>query len=77
MGLVNAVVAREQLEAAIEELLEQVRRTAPAARAAVKDDMNRRLPPPDVNLFRRAMLSPEMMEGLQAFLEKRAPRWPR
>jgi enoyl-CoA hydratase/carnithine racemase len=39
--------------------------------------MNRRLPPPDVNLFRRAMLSPEMMEGLQAFLEKRAPRWPR
>jgi enoyl-CoA hydratase/carnithine racemase len=77
MGLVTTVVAHERLDAAAGELLEQVRRTAPAARAALKDDMNRRLPPPDINLFRRALLSPEMMEGLQAFLEKRPPRWPR
>jgi enoyl-CoA hydratase/carnithine racemase len=77
MGLVSAVVAHDRLDAEVEELLQQVRHTAPGARAAVKDDLNRRLPPPDVNMFRRSMLSAEMVEGLQAFLDKRSPRWPR
>jgi enoyl-CoA hydratase/carnithine racemase len=77
MRLVTAVVAHDRLDRDVEELLEQISRTAPRARAAVKDDMNRRLPSPDVNLFRRSLLSAEMVEGLQAFLDKRAPRWPR
>ena len=32
---------------------------------------------PDAGLFRRSILSPEMVEGFQAFFEKRPPRWPR
>ncbi len=40
-------------------------------------DHNRRLPEPDINMFRQSIMSPELMEGLKAFLEKRPARWPR
>jgi len=56
---------------------EQIRRTAPAARAMLKEVLNRNLPAPEVGLFRRALGSPELSEGMRAFLEKREPVWPR
>jgi enoyl-CoA hydratase/carnithine racemase len=77
LGLVGKVVAHEAFEAQVEWTLEQIRLTAPRARALVKNDLNRRLPAPDVNLFRSSLLSPEMVEGMRAFLEKRRPAWPR
>lgn len=77
MGMVALVVPHEQLEARVEEVLEQVRRTGPRARMLVKDEMNRYIPRADMNLFRREMMSPEMLEGITAFLEKRPPKWPR
>lgn len=77
LGLVGAVVPHEQLDRRVAELLAQVRRTGPKARAAVKRQINRGLAEPDVDLFRRAILSPEMVEGMKAFLEKREPDWPR
>lgn len=77
LGLVGKVVPHAQLAEHVAWALEQIRLTGPQARAMVKADMNRRLPPPDVAMFRRAILSPEMSEGLSAFLEKRPPRWPR
>jgi len=77
MGLVGKVVQHEHFEEAVEHTLEQIRRTGPKARTLTKEDMNRRLPPADVNLFRKTLLSPEMVEGLKAFLEKRDPDWPR
>ena len=40
------------------------------ARMLVKDDMNRRLPPYDHNIFLREIMSPEMAEGMHSFLEK-------
>ena len=43
----------------------------------VKDTVNRHLSTPDANMFKRAILTPEMIEGMKAFLEKRAPEWPR
>ncbi len=43
----------------------------------VKEDMNRHPSVPDANIFKRSILSPEMVEGMRAFLEKRAPDWPR
>lgn len=77
MGLVGKVVPHEALGEHVVWVLEQIRQTGPQARSLVKDDINRRLPAPDVNLFRRAIASPEMREGMQAFLEKRRPVWPR
>lgn len=77
LGLVARVVPHADLEAEVEKTLEQIRLTAPEARAMVKENINRRLAAPDVGLFRRSIMSPEMAEGFQAFFEKRAPRWPR
>jgi enoyl-CoA hydratase/carnithine racemase len=77
MGLVGCVVPHDELDAATDELLASIARTGPAARAAVKRDLNQRLPEHDVELFFRAIRSPEMVEGMAAFVEKREPEWPR
>lgn len=77
IGLVAKVVAHDDLAAEVARTLEQIRLTAPQARAMVKENINRRLAVPDAGLFRRSIMSPEMAEGFQAFFEKRAPRWPR
>jgi enoyl-CoA hydratase/carnithine racemase len=77
MGLVGAVVPHDELDAAVDEVIGQIAATGPAARAAVKRDLNQRLPLADVGLFFRSIRSPEMVEGMAAFLEKRAPEWPR
>ena len=77
IGLVAKVVAHDTLLAAVDTILEQIRRTGPAARAAVKNEMNRNLPPFEMVMFGRSIRSPECAEGFQAFVEKRAPRWPR
>jgi len=77
IGLVGRVVADAELDAELASTLEQIRLTGPHARSAVKDDLNRRLPPPDVEMFRRSLMSAEMVEGFEAFLSKRPPRWPR
>src|SRR5215470_715019 len=67
MGLVARVVPHEQLPAETERVLEQIRQTGPAARAAVKHDINRHLPPFDIPMFARSLGSPEVAEGFQAF----------
>ena len=77
IGLVGAVAPHDRFDEQVGWVLEQIRATGPNSRAAVKDDINRRLPAPDVNMFRRSIMSPEMAEGFQAFLEKRPPKWPR
>ena len=77
IGLVGKVVAHQELDSHVEWVLEQIRLTGPRARMLVKDDMNRRLPPYDHNIFLREIMSPEMAEGMNSFLEKRPPRWPR
>ncbi|QXC61644.1 enoyl-CoA hydratase/isomerase family protein [Aquihabitans sp. G128] len=77
MGLVGQVVAHDDLDAATEDALAAIARTGPAARAAVKRDLNARLPLADVGLFFHAIRSAEMVEGMTAFIEKREPDWPR
>jgi enoyl-CoA hydratase/carnithine racemase len=77
IGLVGQVVPHDDLDTAVTAALEQVVRTGPAARSAVKRDLNGRLPTADVELFRRAIRSAEMMEGMASFIEKRPPDWPR
>lgn len=77
MGLVGRVVPHDDLDACTAEVLGQIAATGPAARAAVKRDLQRRAVAPDVELFFRAIRSPEMVEGMAAFVEKRPPEWPR
>ncbi len=76
-GIVAKTVADDDLEAETERVLEVVRQTGPRARMLAKDDINRRLPAYDVRLLQREIMSPEMTEGMMAFLEKRPPKWPR
>ena len=45
--------------------------------SAIKRDINARLPVADYGQFIRTMMSPEMVEGMRSFLEKRPPVWPR
>ncbi len=77
IGLVGEVVPAGELDARVDWVLEQISLTGPIARAAVKRDINARLPMPDTGLFIRTMMSPEMTEGMRSFLEKRPPDWPR
>ena len=77
IGLVARVVPHGDLPDHLDWVLEQIRLCGPAARAAVKRDMNRRLPPFDMAMFGTSLRSAETAEGFRAFLEKRPPRWPR
>jgi enoyl-CoA hydratase/carnithine racemase len=77
MGLIGKVVPHDELEAHTEWVLEQISLTGPEARAAIKRDLNARLPMSDTGLFHRTMMGPEMVEGMRAFVEKRPVEWPR
>jgi enoyl-CoA hydratase/carnithine racemase len=77
MGLVARVVPQVQLDAAVAETVERVRRTGPQARAALKRDLNRQLPAIDFVMFTASLASEEVREGFAAFVEKRAPAWTR
>jgi enoyl-CoA hydratase/carnithine racemase len=77
MGLLARVVPHDGLQAAIAETIGWVRQTGPQARAALKRDLNRQLPPIDVPMFVDSLASDEVREGFAAFVEKRPPRWVR
>ncbi len=77
IGLIGKVVPHDELESQTEWVLEQISLTGPEARAAIKRDLNARLPMSDTGLFHRTMMSPEMVEGMRAFVEKRPVDWPR
>lgn len=77
IGLVARVVPDEELAAAVDAILAQVRSTGPRARAALKHQMNRQLPAFDMVTFAESLRGPEVAEGFQAFVEKRPPKWPR
>ncbi len=77
LGLIGKVVPRAEFEEHVEWVLEQIRLTGPKSRTMVKEDFNHRLGMHDTNIFKRSIMTPEMMEGMKAFLEKRKPEWPR
>jgi enoyl-CoA hydratase/carnithine racemase len=77
MGLVARVVPHARLGAAVAETIRRIRETAPGARAALKREMNRHLPPIDFPMFTASLASNEVREGFAAFVEKRPPRWVR
>ena len=73
MGLVSRVVPHEALDAAVDETVTLIRATGPAARRALKRDINRHLPPIDTGMFQDSLLGEECREGFRAFVEKRKP----
>ena len=73
-GLVAEVVPHDELSTRVEWALEQIRATGPGSRAALKGDINHRLPPGDIGLFSRVP-SAEIQEGMRSFIEKRVPQW--
>ena len=75
IGLIAAVVPHEELPARVEQVIESIRQTGPAARAAVKHDINRQLPAFDIPMFSASLRSAEVAEGFRAFVEKRPPKW--
>jgi enoyl-CoA hydratase/carnithine racemase len=75
LGLVGKVVPQDLLEAQTAALLDRVRNTGPAARAAMKREMWRALPPVDVSSYWASMGTAEQIEAFTAFLQKRPPTW--
>ncbi len=75
LGLVGKVVAHDSLRSEVDALLERVRKTGPVARAAVKREMARALPPVDVTGYWSSIGTAEQIEAFTAFLQKRSPDW--
>jgi enoyl-CoA hydratase len=82
IGLVNAVVEPTELESKVEELVQKLTSRGPLGVAEVKQCFARNR---DVDIETAIMVENEaatacfvtadQKEGLQAFLEKRAPKW--
>ena len=81
-GLVNRVVAPEQLDSAVRELAELLLSKPPAVLAAGKKFFYRQIEMDMEPAYKLAsqvitdnMLGPDALEGVGAFVEKRKPRW--
>jgi enoyl-CoA hydratase/carnithine racemase len=84
-GLVNRVVAREELEAATLGLAREIAGNAPLSLAgnkrviremlAARGDLDPEVERELVELRRACFVSEDFREGVRAFGEKRAPRW--
>jgi crotonobetainyl-CoA hydratase len=82
MGLVNEVVPRAELDAAVEHWVEAVLACAPLSLQAIKQVVKRTstLSASDAQALRlpalvTALQSEDANEGVRAFQEKRKPRW--
>ena len=76
MGVISRVVPHDELRDAALEAAHQVIRTAPDARTHVKRMLNERYGFIDYpTMFWALEHSPEMREGMRAFMEKRPPNW--
>jgi enoyl-CoA hydratase/carnithine racemase len=74
MGLVAQVVPHDELEAATQEVVGDLVRAAPGARAQLKRMLNAPYGAVDTMTF-MATANDEGIEGFKAFVEKRSPNW--
>ncbi len=82
LGLVNRVVAADQLDAAVRELADAILATSPHVVALGKAAFYEQLPLDEGTAYSRATATiaanaahPDAQEGFMAFLEKRPPQW--
>jgi enoyl-CoA hydratase len=76
LGLIARVVPHDELRDAATDAAKQVLRTAPDARSHVKRMLNERYGNIDYHtMFWALAHADEPREGMQAFMEKRPPRW--
>ena len=76
MGLISRVVPHDQLRDAALDAVKEILQTPPGARMHVKRMLNERYGHIDYQtMFYELMHSDEPREGMQAFMEKRPPRW--
>ncbi len=76
LGVISRVVPHEQLRAAALETVGEILQTPPMARTQTKRMLNERYGLVDYQtMFWALAESPEPREGMQAFMEKRAPSW--
>lgn len=74
-GIVHKVVEEAELEGAVQEMLQRLKRTSPESRRAYKQGANRAVPHMSVEAVLRPVMSANGREGLRAFVEKRPPNW--
>jgi methylglutaconyl-CoA hydratase len=81
-GLVHEIAAFDQIDGAFERLIEPLIRGAPTAIADAKRILREQCRPQADRIlsemeadFRRRSGSPDALEGLASFREKRPPRW--
>ncbi len=82
VGLVNRYVHDDKLESAVDELLEMIKSSGPAAIAVAKRLVSSvagmkeaEYKPFTAEMIARLRISAEGQEGMNAFLEKRKPKW--
>lgn len=82
LGLVHYVASEADLEAVVKNVTEEIIKGSPQAQASAKNLYRCLTDVPleeqislTVEAIAQARISPDGQEGLQAFLEKRAPRW--
>lgn len=77
IGLITEVVEDDALEARVLEMISEIRRTSPNARALYSEYLNRMLPTAPNADLQRGFRSEECREGLRAFSDKRDPGFQR
>jgi enoyl-CoA hydratase/carnithine racemase len=75
LGLVSRVVPHDDLRRAALEAVAELLRAAPNARCRVKALINSRYGVIDDMGFEASLISDEVVEGFNAFTEKRSPEW--
>lgn len=74
-GVIGTVVPHDRPDEEVDAVVATILSMGPTARTVMKREINGRLSVGDPSLFSRVPSS-EMMEGMAAFVERRAPRWP-
>jgi methylglutaconyl-CoA hydratase len=83
IGLLHVLVEEDQLDAAVQGMAAHLLKGGARAQSAAKDligavvnrPIDRRLVEDTAERIARIRVTPEGREGIEAFLEKRAPRW--
>ncbi|MBX5212135.1 enoyl-CoA hydratase/isomerase family protein [Rhizobium sp. NZLR11] len=76
ISLVNRVVPHDLITQEAQSLVRQIQKTAPTSRAIYKNCLNSDLPAFSRDAMISANASPDAVEGLKAFVERRNPVWP-